>query len=144
MAFMRRRRTLLLAPFFVLSMSFLRVKKGQAETNPAAKAVVLDMADFTGKSRDHDTAFEQALASIGKMAAEAKARGELTRAVLNLQRNTTYRIKRPIEVAQLDSLEIDGHSAEIINTMLQSTLHIKSCSHLTIRDLSVDYGRTGR
>jgi hypothetical protein len=104
MAFMRRRRALLLAPFFVLSMSFLRVKKGQAETNPTAKPIVLDMADFTGKSRDHDTAFEQALASIGRMATEAKARGELTRAVLNLQKNTTYRIKRPIEVAQLDSL----------------------------------------
>lgn len=139
MTFMRRRRALLLAPFFVLSMSLLRGQRGQAETNPAAKGVVLEMKDFIAKSKDHDTAFEQALASIGKMAAEAKGRGELTRAVLNLQKNTTYRIKRPIEVAQLDSLEIDGHGAEIINTTLQSTLHIKSCSHLTIRDLSVDY-----
>jgi hypothetical protein len=139
MKFVGRRRLMLLASSFLLSTPFLRGQKSRAEINPAVKPVVLEMADFTSKSGDADAAFEQALAAVGKMMAEAKKRGEPPRAVLHLEKNATYNIKRPIQVAQLDFLEIDGRGAKIVNTTLQSTLHMKSCSHVTVRDLSVDY-----
>jgi hypothetical protein len=103
------------------------------------RPVVFELADFTSKSGDADAAFEHALAAVGQMATDAKNRGKLPRAVLNLEKNATYKIKRPIEVTQFDSLEINGRGAKIVNTTLQSTLHIRSCSHVTVRDLSVDY-----
>jgi hypothetical protein len=134
-----RRRAVLLAPFLVRGISFLRGREGRAETGPAIKTAVFDMGDFIDKSADADTAFAQALAAVGKAMAEARKRGEATRALLNLEKHGIYRIKRPIVIAQLDALEIDGRGAEIVNTTLQSTLHIRACSHLTVRDLSIDY-----
>jgi hypothetical protein len=136
MTFVIRRRAFLLA---ALSVLLLRSRKGRAETGPAAKTTTLEMADFTGKSRDTDAAFEQALATVGKLVTDAKKRGEPTQAILNLEKNAVYKIKRPIEMTQLDWFEINGRGAEIVNTTLQSTLHIQSSSHVTIRDLSIDY-----
>jgi hypothetical protein len=97
------------------------------------------MAEFTAKTRDPDLAFEQALTSVEKLASEAKTRGAPAPIVLNLEKSAIHKIKRPIEVTQLDSFEINGNGAQLINTALQTTLHIRSSSHVTIRNLSIDY-----
>jgi hypothetical protein len=139
MKFMSRRRAVLLASLGVASTPFLRGRKSCAETDPAAKVAALEMAEFTGKIKESDVAFEQALVTIDKLVSDAKKRGEPTRAILNLEKNAIYRITRPIQVSQCDALEINGRGAEIINTALQSVLHIQSSSRVTVRDLSIDY-----
>jgi hypothetical protein len=137
--FISRRRVLPLVPLLAFGMRYLSGRRSQAETNPAAKTPVLEMADFTAKFSDPDTAFAQALAAAGKLASEAKQRDQATPIVLNLAKNAIYRIKRPIQVTQLNAFEINGNNAEIVNTTLSSTLHIQSSSRVTIRDLSIDY-----
>jgi hypothetical protein len=133
------RRLMLLASCLHFSALFLRGQKSRAEANSAVRPVVVETADFTSKSEDADAAFEHTLAAVGKMVTDAKKRGELPRPALNLEKNATYKIKRPIQVTQFDSLEINGRGSKIGNTTMQSTLHIKSCSHVTVRDLSADY-----
>jgi hypothetical protein len=132
-----RRRLLLLAPFVALCMPLLRARKSRAEASPSAKTVSFEMADFIAKFKDADAAFAQALA--GNAVSEAKKRGEPAQVALNLESKATYKIKRPIEVSQLESFAINGRGAKIVNTTSQSTLQVQSCSHVTIRDLSVDY-----
>jgi hypothetical protein len=134
-----RRRLLGFAASLALPIQLQRGRKSRAEAAPAVKIVSFDMAEFTGKSTDADAAFAQALATVGTALADAKKRGEATRAVLNLGKNAVYRIKQQIQLAQLDAFEFNGQGAEIENTTLQSTLHLQSCNHVTIRDLSVDY-----
>ena len=145
MEFVSRRQVVSLAPLLAVPTSFLRVASGRAQANPpakpipAAKPIIVDMAEFTAKTRDPDLAFEQALASVEKLASQAKTRGAPAPSVLNLEKSAIYKIKRPIEVTQFDSFEISGNGAQLINTALQTTLHIRSCGHVTIRDLSIDY-----
>lgn len=139
MTFMSRRRLLGFAASLALPIQLLRGRKSRAEAAPAAKTISFNMAEFTGKSKDADAAFAQALTTVGTALADAKKHGEATRAVLNLGKNAVYRIKQPIQLAQLDAFEINGQGAELVNTTLQSTLHIQSCNRVTIRDLSVDY-----
>jgi hypothetical protein len=139
MTFMSRRRLLGFAASLALPIQLLRGRKSRAEAAPAAKTISFNMAEFTGKSKDADAAFAQALTTVGTALADAKKHGEAARAVLNLGKNAVYRIKQPIQLAQLDAFEINGQGAELVNTTLQSTLHIQSCNRVTIRDLSVDY-----
>ncbi|HEV2550716.1 MAG TPA: right-handed parallel beta-helix repeat-containing protein [Stellaceae bacterium] len=133
-----RRRAVLLAPL-LLGIPLLRGQNARAQPG-AAKPTVFEMAAFTGKTKDADTAFAEALAAIENAVADAKKHGAAIHPVLNLEKNATYRIKRPIEITRFDGLEIDGRGALIINTSTtQTTLHVHSCSHLVIRDLAIDY-----
>jgi hypothetical protein len=106
---------------------------------PGAPATVLDMAKFTAGSADHDAAFAKAVAAISEAAAEAKKAGRPAHIVLNLDRNAAYRIKRPIVLKQLSGIEVHGNGAQLINTARASTLQISDASHVTIRDLTIDY-----
>jgi hypothetical protein len=122
-----------------LDVLLLRNRTAGAQTSAPAKAITFEMAEFIAKYKDADAAFAQALAAVAKATAEAKERREPPRFVLDLEKHATYRIKRPIEVTQLDTLEINGNGAVIVNTSFQSTLQIKSSSHVTFRDFSIDY-----
>jgi hypothetical protein len=116
----------------VLGIPWQHGRGGRAATTPAVKAAVIEMADFTGKSTDPDAAFQQALTAVGRMVAKARKRGELTSVVLKLEKNAIYKIRRPVEVTQHESLEINGQGARIVNTTGQSTLHV-TCQSTTIR-----------
>jgi hypothetical protein len=106
---------------------------------PGAPATVFDMASFTAASPDHDTAFAKAVAAISQAAAEANKAGRPVHIALNLDKNAIYRIKRPIVLKQLSGIEVHGNGAQVINTARASTLQISDASHLTIRDLTIDY-----
>jgi len=97
------------------------------------------MANFTAASPDHDTAFAKAVAAISEAAAEANKAGRPAHIVLNLDKNAIYRIKRPIVLKQLSGIEIHGNGAQLINAARASTLQISDASHVTIRDLTIDY-----
>jgi hypothetical protein len=106
---------------------------------PGAPATVFDMANFTAASPDHDAAFAKAMAAISEAAAEANKAGRPAHIVLNLDKNAIYRIKRPIVLKQLSGIEIHGNGAQLINAARASTLQISDASHVTIRDLTIDY-----
>ncbi len=106
---------------------------------PGAPATVFDMANFTAASPDHDAAFAKAMAAISEAAAEANKAGRPAHIVLNLDKNATYRIKRPIVLKQVSGVEVHGNGAQLINTARASTLKISDASHVTIRDLTIDY-----
>jgi hypothetical protein len=106
---------------------------------PGAPATVFDMANFTAASPDHDAAFAKAVAAISEAAAGAKKAGRPAQIVLNLDKNAIYRIKRPIILKQLGGIEVHGNGAQLINTARASTLQIADASHVTIRDLTIDY-----
>jgi hypothetical protein len=106
---------------------------------PGAAATTFDMANFAAASPDHDAAFAKAVAAISEAAAEANKAGKPAHIVLNLDKNAMYRIKRPIVLKQLKDIEIHGNGAQLINTGRASTLQISDASHLTIRDLTIDY-----
>jgi hypothetical protein len=105
---------------------------------PGAPATVFDMANFTA-SPDHDAAFAKAVTAISEAAAEANKAGRPAHIVLNLNKNAIYRIKRPIVLKQLSGIEVHGNGAQLINTARASTLQISGASHVTIRDLTIDY-----
>jgi hypothetical protein len=106
---------------------------------PGAPATVFDMASFIAASPDHDAAFAKAVAAISEAATEANKAGRPAHIVLNLDKNAIYRIKRPIVLKQLGGVEVHGNGAQLINTARASTLQISDASHLTIRDLTIDY-----
>jgi hypothetical protein len=106
---------------------------------PGAPTTVFDMANFTAASSDHDAAFAKAVAAISEAAAEANKAGRPAHIVLNLDKNAIYRIKRPILLNQLSGIEVHGNGAQLINTARASTLQISDASHITIRDLTIDY-----
>jgi hypothetical protein len=106
---------------------------------PGAPATTFDMANFAAASPDHDAAFAKAVAAISEAAAEANKASKPAHIVLNLDKNAMYRIKRPIVLKQLKDIEIHGNGAQLINTGRASTLQISDASHVTIRDLTIDY-----
>ena len=106
---------------------------------PAAKTVFLEMKDFVARASGQDEAFALAIAAARKVRGGPPLAGEPIPVVLNLEHGAVYRITRSIEVSGLDAFEIHGQGAKIINTTLQTTLHIQSCRHVVVRDLSIDY-----
>src|SRR6516164_7938882 len=132
-----RRRALTLASSLVAAPLLNSI---DSLAQPGAPATVFDIANFTAASPDHDAAFAKAVAAISEAAAEANKAGRpAPHIVLNLDRNTIYRIKRPIILKQLSSIEVHGNGAQLINTARASTLQISDASHVTIRDLTIDY-----
>ncbi|WP_338824507.1 right-handed parallel beta-helix repeat-containing protein [Bradyrhizobium septentrionale] len=132
-----RRRALTLASF-VVATPLLGAESG-AEPAPRPGSATFDMATFTvTSSGDADAAFAKALAAVAKTAADASKAGPV-HIVLNLEKNASYRIKRPLAFRQLHGFELNGNGAQLINTTRSGTFVISDCSHLTIRDLSIDY-----
>ena len=132
-----RRRALTLASFFMASP--LLGTEGRAEPAPTAGAATFDMATFTATSGgDADAAFAKALAAVAKAAAGASKAGPV-HIVLNLEKNASYRIKRPLAFRQLHGFELNGNGAQLINTARSGTFAISGCNRLTIRDLTIDY-----
>ena len=132
-----RRRALTLASFFVTSP--LLGRESRAESLPVPGAASFDMATFSATSGgDADAAFAKALASIAKAAADASKAGPV-HIVLNLEKNASYRIKRPLAFRQLHGFELNGNGAQLINTARSGTLTISGCNRLTVRDLTIDY-----
>ncbi|WP_298276845.1 right-handed parallel beta-helix repeat-containing protein [uncultured Bradyrhizobium sp.] len=132
-----RRRALTLASLFVASP--LLPTEGRAEQVSVPGAASFDMATFTATSGgDADAAFAKALAAIAKAAAEAAKAGP-AHIVLNLEKNASYRIKRPLAFRQLYGFELNGNGAQLINTTRTGTLVVSGCNRLTVRDLTIDY-----
>ena len=132
-----RRRALTLASSLVAAPLLNSI---DSLAQPGTPATVFDIANFTAASPDHDAAFAKAVAAISEAAAEANKAGRpAPHIVLNLDRNAIYRIKRPIILKQLSSIEVHGNGAQLINTARASTLQISDASHVTIRDLTIDY-----
>jgi hypothetical protein len=130
-----RRRALVLASSFAATSLIRREAHAQAQANEAS----FDIASFLTAGVDADTAFAKAIADIEKAAAGATKGGGPVHIVLNLQKNATYRIKRPLAFKQLNGFELNGNGAQLVNTTRGSTLQVSSSSHVTIRDLSIDY-----
>src|SRR5579871_1610022 len=130
-----RRRAIALASSFAATSLVGRKARAQAPANEAT----FDIASFLTAGADADTAFAKAIAEIEKAAAGAARGGGPVHVVLNLQKNATYRIKRPLALKQLNGFELNGNGAQLLNTTRDSTLHVSSSSHVTIRDLSIDY-----
>jgi hypothetical protein len=130
-----RRRAIALASSLAAASLIRREARAQAPANEAT----FDIASFLAPGVDADTAFAKAIAEVEKAATAAAKGGGPVHMVLNLQKNAIYRIKRPLALKQLDGFELNGNGAQLINTTRDSTLHISSSSHVTIRDLSIDY-----
>lgn len=132
-----RRRALTLASFAVATP--LLGFESRAEPAPSTGSTTFDMASFTSTSGgDADAAFAKALAAVTKSAADASKAGP-AHIVLNLEKNASYRIKRPLAFRQLHGFELNGNGAKLINTARNSTIVISGCSHFTLRDLAIDY-----
>ncbi|PDT76559.1 right-handed parallel beta-helix repeat-containing protein [Bradyrhizobium sp. C9] len=132
-----RRRALKLASFAAASP--LLGSESRAQPTTVAGAVTIDMATFTASSGgDADAAFAKALAAVAKAAADASKAGP-AHIVLNLEKNASYRIKRPLAFRQLHGFELNGNGAQLINTARSGTFAISGCNRLTIRDLTIDY-----
>jgi hypothetical protein len=130
----RRRAIRLVSSFAALSL--LR-RRAAAQAVPGA--VTFDMASFLGPGADVDAAFAKAIAAIEKAAGDAAKGGGPVHIAFNLQKNATYRIKRPLAFRQLDGFEFNGNGAQLVNTTRDSTLQISASSHVTVRDLTIDY-----
>jgi hypothetical protein len=102
-------------------------------------ATVFDIKSFLGPAVDPDAAFAKAIAAIEKTAADAKKGGGPVHIVLNLEKGATYRIKRALAFKDLSGFELNGNGAQLINTTRSQALAISACSHVTIRDLTIDY-----
>jgi hypothetical protein len=133
-----RRRAIELASSF-LATSPLLGSASRAEPAPGAGPTVFDMATFSGPGVDADAAFAKAIAAISKAAGEAAKAGGPVHIVFNLGKNATYRISRPLAFKELHGFELNGNGAQLINTARASTLTISGSSHVTLRDLTVDY-----
>jgi hypothetical protein len=133
-----RRQAMKLASSFAAAPSLGSIE-AWAQPSPGAGATVFAMATFTAASPDHDAAFAKAVAAMTEAAAAANKAGRPAHIVLNLDKNATYRIRRPIVLKQLSDIEIHGNGAQLINTARASTLQISDASHVTIRDLTIDY-----
>jgi hypothetical protein len=134
-----RRRAIKLASFFAATAPLLKSVESRAQPLPGAGATVFEMASFSGAGVDPDAAFAKALAAISKSAADASKAGRPAHIVFNLDKNAVYKIKRPLHFKELNGFELNGNGAQLINTTLGSTLLIDGSSHVTIRDLSIDY-----
>lgn len=132
-----RRRALTLASCFVASP----LLGGESRAEPAAVpgSTTFEMVSFTATSGgDADAAFAKAMAAIAKAAADASKAGPV-HIVLNLEKNASYRIKRPLAFRQLHGFELNGNGAQLINVARCGTIAISGCNRLTVRDLTIDY-----
>jgi hypothetical protein len=132
-----RRRAIKLASSFAAAARLLNSVESRAQ--PTAGATVFEMASFISTNVDADAAFAKALTAISNAAADANKAGRPAHIVFNLEKNAAYRVKRPLALKQLSGFELNGNGAQLINTTLGSTLLISSSSHVTIRDLTIDY-----
>jgi parallel beta-helix repeat protein len=139
MDILTRRRAIMLASSFAAAFPLLKGGASRAQVKPGTEAVVFEMTDFIKTSPDADTAFAKALAAIAKSAADASKAGKPASIVFNLEKNATYRIKQPLQLKQLSGFELNGNEARLVNTTLASTLLISGASHITVRDLTIDY-----
>jgi hypothetical protein len=134
----RRRALKLATSFLVLTPGLLTLwRKARAQSLPGL--VTLDITSFQGPGVDDDAAFAKAVAAIEKAAVAAKKDGSPVHIVLNLGKNATYRIKHTLAFKDLNGFELNGNGAELINTARSRTLAISASSHVTVRDLTVDY-----
>ena len=133
-----RRQAIQLASSYLATAPLLS-GASRAQTAPGTGAIVFDMANFWGPGVDADAAFAKALAAISKAAGDAAKAGGPVHIVFNLGKNATYRINRPLAFKELHGFELNGNGAQLINTARGSTLTISSSSHVTIRDLTIDY-----
>jgi Right handed beta helix region len=133
-----RRQAIEFATSFLAAPNLLG-RSARAQSVSTFGATVFDIAKFSGAGVDPDTAFARALAAIEKAAADAKKGGGPAHIILNLEKGTTYRIKRPLAFKQLNGFEFNGNGAQLINTARGSTLEISASSHVTVRDLAIDY-----
>jgi Right handed beta helix region len=134
-----RRRVMRLASSLA-TVPFVGIGENRAHAAaPETDAIVFAMADFTRSAKDSDAAFAQALGAIAKSANETSKAAKRLPIVLNLERNATYRITQPLQLKELTAFELNGNGAQLINTMLGSTLLISHSNHVTIRDLTIDY-----
>jgi len=129
----RRRAIALASSFATMSLS----DKAGAQAIPGL--VTVQMASFLKGGGDADAAFAKAIAEIEKAAADAARSGGPVHIVFNLEKNAIYRIKHPLAFKQLHGFELNGNGAQLINTTRDSTLLVSSSSHVTIRDLTIDY-----
>src|SRR4029077_7927772 len=90
-----RRRAIKLASSFLATAPLLS-SASRAQTASGTGAVVFDMANFLSPGVDADAAFAKALAAISKAAGDAAKAGGPVHIILNLGRNATYRINRPL------------------------------------------------
>jgi hypothetical protein len=130
---------MMLAPSFAAAFPLLNSGRSRAQVKSGSGAAVFEMADFAKTVPDADAAFAKALAAISKSTSEANKAGKPIPIVLNLEKNATYKIKQPLLLKQLSGFELNGNEARLINTTLGSTLLISGASHVTIRDLAIDY-----
>jgi parallel beta-helix repeat protein len=129
-----RRSALKLASSFLALAPWRKLR-----AQPLPGLVALEMSSFQGAGVDDDTAFAKAIAAIEKAASEAKKGGGPVHITLNLGKNATYRIKRPLAFKDLNGFELNGNGAQLINTTRSQTLKVSTSSHVTIRDLTIDY-----
>src|ERR1700687_5966848 len=115
-----RRRTITLVSSYLATVPLLG---GASRAQPASptREAVFDMAGFAGTAGD-----------------AAKAVGPI-HIVFNLGKNATYRINRPLAFKGLHGFELNGNGAQLSNTTRGSTMTISGSSHVTVRDLSIDY-----
>src|ERR1700756_1593952 len=130
-----RRKAIALASSFALASFGDRKASAQA----VAGALTVEMASFLKGGGDADAAFAKAIAEIEKAATEAAKGGGPVHIVFDLEKNATYRIKRPLAFKQLHGFELNGNGAQLVNATRDSTLTISSSSHVTVRDLAIDY-----
>jgi Right handed beta helix region len=132
----RRRQTITLASSLLASPLFGSESRAQAPS--PLGATVFDIKSFSGAGVDPDAAFAKAIAEIEKTAAAKKGGGPV-HIILNLEKGATYRIKRALAFKDLSGFELNGNGAHLINTTRSQTLYISNSSHVTIRDLTIDY-----
>lgn len=130
---------MMLASSSAATFTFLNGGRSRAQIKPAAEVVVFAMADFIKANPSPDAAFAKALAAIAKSTSDASKAGKPVHIAFNLEKNATYRIKQPLPLKGLSAFELNGNGARLLNTALGSTLLISGSSHVTIRDLTIDY-----
>ena len=132
-----RRRALKLALLVLTPGLLTSWRQARAQSLPGL--VTLDLASFQGPGVDDDNAFAKAIAAIEKAAVAAKKDGSPVHIVLNLGKNATYRIKHTLAFKDLNGFELNGNGAQLINTTRSQALAISTSSHVTVRDLTIDY-----
>src|SRR6202047_2278954 len=133
-----RRQAIQLASSFLATAPLLS-GASRAQTASPTGPTVFDMANFLSAGGDADAAFAKALAAISKAAGDAAKGGGPVHIVFNLGKNATYRINRPLAFKGLHGFELNGNGAQLINTTRGSTMTISGSSHVTVRDLTIDY-----
>ena len=133
-----RRRAITLASSYLATIPVLG-SASRAQPATGAGPTIFEMANFVSPGGDADTAFAKAIATISKAAADAAKSGGPVHIVFNLGKNATYRINRPLAFKALHGFELNGNGAQLINTTRGSTLTISGSSHVTVRDLTIDY-----